>query len=219
MVLDILKVVNETRMISEFVSYLDNHTNSDLLTKLQATLKWPLLDLEADLNTSAAIGGLRTRLGSKIKYDMESFNQITLYGVLSNPLVISKPISQDSGLYDLLVSVSSLNFGLNLTATVKNESKQFGYNSFNEPSLSEQITSLLTSFGVIAQNCLNAGTHVLSYLSNNAVREQQGVTLNAYQNHQLVWYLSIGFAFLAFHFSFFKRYKQMNLKINRKIQR
>lgn len=227
MILDILKVVNETRIISEFVSYLDNHTiqhssiksNSDLLTKLQATLKWPLLDLEADLKTSAAIGGVRTRLGSKMEYDMESFNRITLYGVLSNPLVISKPMTQDSGLYDLIFSVDSLKFGLNVTATVKNESKRFGYNSFDETSLGVQSTSLLTSFGVVAQNCLNAGTHVLSYLSNNAVGEQQGVTLHAYQNHELVWLLSLGFAILAFHFSFFKRYKQMNLKINRKIQR
>ena len=208
-VIDILKPLDETHVLSSIKNNWDesdqNGFNSDMLLKLLANIEWPLLDLKASLNTWASMNGVQSQLCANIEYNLDSLANITLFETVWNPFLFSYPMTQDSGLYDVNSSIERMNFGINITANVANKSRFFHYESLDDYGLERKVTSILTTMGVVSQNIINAVLLVILDAEENVMRikEQNDFSLDAFQNHYYIWFLSLGMSFLIFNFIYF----------------
>lgn len=182
-----------------------------------------MLNLKALLSSSVSMKGILSQLGTKIEYDLQSLNHISVYESLHNPGSLLGPITQGSGLYDFLSSIEAIDMGFNVSTFIGNGGpRHFNYSSSDDNALGSMITSAMTSLNVITQDIFNAVIHIGANLNGAVKKKQQVQYLETSQHHNVFWLVVIGIAFLSFHmiyFYFYSTSKQKYFTIRKKKQR
>jgi hypothetical protein len=111
---------------------------------------------------------------------------------------IIAPITKDSGFYDFVGSISSIDLGINVTAQVgANDPRYYNYVAAVDNELSLLATSALSSIYVISQNVLNAILQI--GISMNSISRISQVEDSNTNDGTIMWWISIGIALILFH--------------------
>ncbi len=155
-----------------------------------------MLDLNASFTSSTSFGGLISQLGTKIVYDLHVLKTMSLYETLANPMVLSTPIIEESGIYDVINSVETIDLMFNITANFGNDSRHFSYTSLDAKNLGSMVTSVLSTISIIAQDLLNTASHMVLMKSSP---NSKGVVGKSQDYYIAFWAVGISVAFIFFN--------------------